>query len=317
MGEDSFLYEIHDGRGGRDTATVYVTITAVPPVNSKPIARDDSANVTQGEDVIISVLVNDEDPDGDSLSVTTITANPTHGSTVINSGATVTYTSSATYVGLDSFHYAIHDGRGGRDTATVRINVTYTPNNKPVANDDSVTISQPLPVTIDVLRNDFDPDGDQLSVSNIITFPAFGLSGINQGRTVTYSPGFSFVDFDQFQYEIHDGRGGRDTATVKVVLFATEAISENLIAFPNPYRPNSEYPNMVFEPLPPAAREIIIVTTLGKIVYQHTLDPTQAPRFEWNVKNLDQQEVASGLYIYLIKGSEGDKIASGKIAIIR
>ena len=315
VGLDSFQYEIHDGRGGRDTASVYVTISLIP--NTKPIARDDLATVTQGEAVTVSVLNNDEDPDGDQLSVTTITTNPTHGSTAINSGITVTYTSSATYVGLDSFQYAIHDGRGGRDTASVRINVTSAPNGKPVAIDDSVTLSQPLPVTIDVLENDFDPDGDPLSVSNIITLPAFGLAAINQGRTVTYSPGFSFVDFDQFQYEIHDGRGGRDTATVKVILFATEAISENLIAFPNPYRSTSDYPNMVFEPLPPAAREIIIVNTLGKIVYQHTLDPTQAPRFEWNVKNLDQQEVASGLYIYLIKGSGGDKIASGKIAVIR
>jgi len=157
-------------------------------------------------------------------------------------------------------------------------------------------------------------DGDQLSVSNIITMPAYGLAVINQGRDITYSPGFSFVDSDQFQYEVFDGRGGRDTATVRIILFATESSSENVIAFPNPYRSSSGHDKLYLEPLPTDAREIVIVSTAGKLVYEETLDPTQSRRWEWDVKN---QDIASGLYIYVIKGSGGDKIASGKIAIIR
>ena len=87
-----------------------------------------------------------------------------------------------------------------------------------------------------------------------------------------------------------------------------------MIAFPNPYKYSDGHDKLFLEPLPSDAREIIIVSTAGKLVYEETLDPAQSRRWEWDVKT---QDIASGLYIYVIKGTGGDKIASGKIAIIR
>ena len=96
------------------------------PVNHSPDAVNDSANTTPNTAVIISVLANDTDPDGDALSVTSVTQ-PSHGTAVKNGNNTVTYTPANSFTGTDSFTYTISDGHGGSDTATVSVTVaTFT-----------------------------------------------------------------------------------------------------------------------------------------------------------------------------------------------
>src|SRR5262249_10297923 len=76
--------------------------------------------------VTVAVLFNDSDPDGDPLTVISVTS-PLHGSAVINVGTTITYTPAASYTGPDSFQYAISDAHGGSGTAAVNINVGPVP----------------------------------------------------------------------------------------------------------------------------------------------------------------------------------------------
>lgn len=90
--------------------------------NFRPDAVDDIKTTHEDASAIIDVLRNDCDVDGVSLNVTTITQ-PAHGSVVINSDGTVTYTPDADYFGPDVFTYSIDDGNGGIDTASVNINV--------------------------------------------------------------------------------------------------------------------------------------------------------------------------------------------------
>jgi len=116
-GEDNFIYTISDGDGGMDTATVTVTV-----VNQPPVAADDSAMTYKNEPVDVVVLDNDNDPDGDALTVVN-TSDPVHGSAVVNVDWTVTYTPTAGFSGKDSFIYTISDGDGGMDTATVTVTV--------------------------------------------------------------------------------------------------------------------------------------------------------------------------------------------------
>ena len=75
---------------------------------------------TTAEDTaaIIAVLANDTDADGDSLSITAVSA-PTNGTAVANANGTITYTPAANYNGADSFTYTVSDGNGGSATATV------------------------------------------------------------------------------------------------------------------------------------------------------------------------------------------------------
>ncbi len=118
-GTDSFTYTVSDGNGGTDTATVNVTVN---PVNDAPAASGESIATNQDTAITASVLSNDSDPDGDALSVASVTQGA-NGTVVVNGDNTVTYTPVAGFTGTDSFTYTVSDGNGGTDTATVSVTV--------------------------------------------------------------------------------------------------------------------------------------------------------------------------------------------------
>jgi hypothetical protein len=118
FGSDSFSYTISDGNGGTDSASVNITVVNV---NDPPNAANDTGSTTAGNPTTINVLGNDSDPEGDPLTVASVTQG-SHGS-VSNNGSNVTYTPNAGFTGTDSFTYTISDGYGGSDTATVVVTV--------------------------------------------------------------------------------------------------------------------------------------------------------------------------------------------------
>ena len=126
---DSFTYTISDGNGGTDTATVTITINGV---NENPTAGNDSFTTIQGEAINLSasaVTTNDSDPNGDALTIDSVTPATTSngGTVVLNTDGTITYTPNASFVGVDTFDYTIIDGKGGTATATISITVEAPP----------------------------------------------------------------------------------------------------------------------------------------------------------------------------------------------
>jgi len=209
-GQDSFTYTISDGSGGMAEATVTVDVI---PVNDTPLANGDSALAAEDSSVNIDVLSNDNDIDGDTLSVTSATQG-SNGAVTINGDNTVTYAPASNFNGQDSFTYTISDGNGGMATATVMIIVSAIDDTS-VANDDAVTTNEDTSVNISVLSNDNDIDGDTLSVTSA-TQGSNGAVTINGDNTVTYAPASNFNGQDSFTYTISDGNGGMATATVTV-----------------------------------------------------------------------------------------------------
>lgn len=181
--------------------------------NEPPVANPDAAVTQEGKAVTIAVLANDTDPDGDALTVSSVT-DPAHGTTTINADNTVTYTPDPGFVGTDTFTYTAFDGEW-EDTATVTVTVEKRPNTAPVANADTATTPRNTAVTIAVLANDHDADGDALTVTGV-TQPANGLATRNADGTVTYTPNTNFSGKDTFTYDISDGHGGSATGTVTV-----------------------------------------------------------------------------------------------------
>jgi hypothetical protein len=94
-------------------------------VNCAPDAVDDMASTVNGIPVTINVLANDSDPNGDSLTVTSVTQ-PANGTATNNGDGTVTYDPDCAFQGVDTFTYTISDGQGGMDTATVSVRVRKT-----------------------------------------------------------------------------------------------------------------------------------------------------------------------------------------------
>ena len=118
-GTDTFTYTVSDDDGGTDTATVTVTVN---PVNDDPVAGDDAAGTNFGTDIVIDVLDNDTDVDGDPLVVSGAT-DGANGTTTVNPDGTITYSPNTGFSGTDTFSYDVSDGQGGTDTATVTVTV--------------------------------------------------------------------------------------------------------------------------------------------------------------------------------------------------
>jgi VCBS repeat-containing protein len=118
-GEDSFTYQASDPYQGFDTATVTLTIA---PVNDAPVAYDDSAAATMHAQIVIDLIGDDTDVDGDTLSVVAIDNSATQGTVLDNGDGSVTYLAPGV-VGADTFSYTVSDGNGATHTATVTVNV--------------------------------------------------------------------------------------------------------------------------------------------------------------------------------------------------
>ncbi len=116
-GRDVVFFSV--GPGAHAVTAIYDTPVVLP--NRAPVALDDVASVAQAGTVTVAVLANDDDPDGDPLTVTEVTQGQL-GTVVINADNTVTYTVGEV-CGEDSFTYTVSDGQGGTATATVEVTV--------------------------------------------------------------------------------------------------------------------------------------------------------------------------------------------------
>mgnify|MGYP005842407179 CR=1 FL=1 len=186
-------------------------------INLAPVAEDDEAATDLNTPVLIDVLANDSDQDGDPLTITQVT-DPANGTAAIQDGQ-ILYSPVPEFLGIDIFTYTISDGNGGTDSATVTVTVGAAPaNNAPIAVDDEAPTIQDTPILIDVLANDSDPDNDPLTIT-AVSDPANGAAVI-QDSQLLYTPAPAFVGSDIFTYTISDGNGGTDSATVTVTVGA-------------------------------------------------------------------------------------------------
>jgi hypothetical protein len=125
VGPDSYQYTVSDGKGGTDTAMVSMQVRDISSTsNNPPNAVDDAATTTKDTSVTTSVLSNDNDADGDPLTVVSVTGAP-NGAVTKNSGGTITYKPDPGFVGTDSYQYTISDGIA-TDTAKVTVSVSDT-----------------------------------------------------------------------------------------------------------------------------------------------------------------------------------------------
>ena len=188
--------------------------TELNVVNATDIASSDSAETVMGKSVVIDVLANDIKPDGGNLTISGL-SQPDNGSGTIQNG-TIKYTPADGFTGQDSFSYTVSDGNGGTDTAVVSVSVEAQ-NQPPVASDDQASTSPGTAVTVDVLANDTDPDGDTQSVASV-TNPANGTTSITPDDEVRYTPADGFTGQDSFSYTVSDGNSGTDTTLVSVMV---------------------------------------------------------------------------------------------------
>ncbi|MHA6492803.1 beta strand repeat-containing protein [Pseudomonas borbori] len=162
-----------------------------------------------------SLLGNDSDRDGDSLTITAVQS-LTNGTAAMVNGDVV-FTPTNNHNGPATFTYTVSDGRGGTATATATINFAAV-NDAPVALTNSVTANEDSAVIINVLGNDSDVDGDSLTVTSATATQ--GTVVINANGTLTYTPNANYSGSDSITYSISDGKGGTAASTVSVSVTA-------------------------------------------------------------------------------------------------
>ena len=212
-GADSFSYTISDGKGNSATGTVNITVGAAPVDNKAPIAVNDTISTTMGVPVLVNLLANDSDPNGDKIALKTL-SNPKNGKLYRMNDSYIFYFPNAGFVGKDSFTYTITDSKGATSTASVAITVAPA-NRLPVAKNDVVTAKSGKAVILNVLANDADPDGDALTVLGA-TVPSHGSIRWQDKKTIIYTPRADYTGWDNFAYTISDGKGGSALAFVSV-----------------------------------------------------------------------------------------------------
>ncbi|AUV86140.1 tandem-95 repeat protein [Vibrio campbellii] len=208
-GEASISYTVSDG-ALEDSAEVSVTVN---PVNDAPVANDDSAVTDEDTPVTIDVLPNDTDVDGDTLTIVNASVPVDQGTVEIVDGKLV-FTPAENFNGEATISYTVSDGEL-EDSAEVSVTVNPV-NDAPVANDDSAVTDEDTPVTIDVLSNDTDVDGDTLTIVNASVPVDQGTVEIVDGKLV-FTPADNFNGEATISYTVSDGEL-EDSAEVSVTV---------------------------------------------------------------------------------------------------
>ncbi|MCP2263724.1 Fibronectin type III domain-containing protein [Promicromonospora thailandica] len=160
-GADEFRYSVTDTRGATAEGTVAVGVARPPGTNQPPTAGDDETLVRPGRDVAVDALANDSDPDGDQVGLVpkSFEGADALDPRVVDDMVVVTTPDDE---GTHTFYYGIEDTYAARATGSVTVEVADdAPLLRPVARDDVVPPADVTSdtVTVDVLRNDTDPDG--------------------------------------------------------------------------------------------------------------------------------------------------------------
>jgi len=254
-GTDHIRYAIVDINGDRDVGDIFIGVMEPPPANRSPIANDDAYDLGVPTITPLDVLTNDSDPDGDPIRVVSVTQ-PALGSAAINSLGQVVYTPPTRLAEPSAavFDYTITDNAGNRDRATVTVTmdpfeadepeqreeefiepeITPEPeiapeptpeptpevepeNELPVALDDNRgPIAAFSEVAVDVLDNDFDPDGPWEDLRVVEVSEPARL----EGNTVIIAVREAAV---KVTYTIEDAFGGEASAEVSVIVSENQA----------------------------------------------------------------------------------------------
>ncbi|MCV7062510.1 tandem-95 repeat protein [Mycolicibacterium vaccae] len=215
-GTDRFEYFATDGITDGVPAFVHVTVTE----EAVPVAGYDSFATPTGTAITIdadALLANDFDNENDPMTVV-VTSAPENGELVDNGDGTYTYTPDDGFVGTDYFEYVAADAGGQSEPAEVSVNVGVPANTAPVAVADHLTtrVDTPRVITpVDLLGNDTDADGDELS-AYVVSDPLHGTLDFDDAGVFIYTPDPGFEGYDSFHYTAFDGSA--DSTPIEVLM---------------------------------------------------------------------------------------------------
>ncbi|MCG7930577.1 MAG: Ig-like domain-containing protein [Candidatus Thiodiazotropha lotti] len=223
---DAFTYRVTDNDGQTSDASVSISVT--PAVDAIPTANADTISLAEGGTATTlvggsaTVLNNDTGLDDTPVTVSLVT-DVSYGALSLNSDGAFTYTHNGSENFTDSFTYRVTDNDGDMADASVTINVTPVSDTTPLANMDSISLTEGGTATslvggsATVLNNDTGLDDTPVTVS-LVTDVNYGTLTLNSDGTFSYTHNGSENFTDNFTYRLTDNDGQTSDATVNITI---------------------------------------------------------------------------------------------------
>ena len=226
-GSDSFRYEVCDDGVPSlcDTATVNIT---VQPVNDAPTAINDIASVNEDNTVVINVLANDSDAEGNPMTVTIMSGKaPVHGTAVVNPDGTISYTPSANFNGTDSLRYQVCDNASPVACSNAKVTITVVSvNDAPAAIAYSASCTG---TSLSIAYANFvtDIENDPLTIT-ITSAPVKGTVEITGDGHLLYHPSATGCGKDSLKYQACDTGPLCVTGTIYITIVPVDTDGDGI-----------------------------------------------------------------------------------------
>ncbi|MFE6997792.1 Ig-like domain-containing protein [Microbacterium sp. NPDC057659] len=196
-GSATFEYQIDDGRGGKDTATVSVEVHG-PKKNAAPkLKRSAKLVVETGGTLSYNLLPDWIDPDGDDIYLRSVT--PSAGDEVdFTTDGQMKYHAVASLQGRKKVEVTVADALGEVATGTLYIDVRPQGTTKPKTNADHVITRAGEPVTVSPLANDTSVGREQLRLTRVDDVAGADLSPDYANEKFSFktsTPGVYYVQY--------------------------------------------------------------------------------------------------------------------------
>ncbi|MFA0468354.1 tandem-95 repeat protein, partial [Vibrio breoganii] len=186
-----------------------------------PTAVDDLLETLEDQNVTLDLLENDF-VNLDDIEIVDISVPADQGTVHQNPDGSYYFKPAKDFNGEAEIEYTIKDGNGNEDSATAVV-VVIPVNDAPTAVDDSATTEKDMPIVIDVLDNDEDIDGDDITLEQVsLVDPSHGTVEIVDGK-VKFTPAEDFTGDVKIIYVIKDEDGLESSAEVVVTVDDTTA----------------------------------------------------------------------------------------------
>lgn len=221
-GTTRVTYTVRDTAGGFGSATVTFTVIGLDDANDPPKPTPLIARTISGASVRIPIATSGQDPDGDSVTISGLSAPIPHLGAVTVGDGYVQYTPADDSSGTDVFGYTVTDRFGASGTGVVYVGIAAAPSvdQAPFAVADTLSARPSRALSIQVSANDIDPDGDPIHVVADSVKPTDDQTttpvSLKNDRVELTTPATDGVL--RYYYDISDGRGGtgRGVLTINV-----------------------------------------------------------------------------------------------------
>jgi len=323
-GTQVLTYQIVDVNGQSASARVSIKVISEDKENSAPRPDSLTARVIAGSAVRIPIPLDGIDPEGDSVTLSGLDAAPDQGRITEVGQDWITYEAYPTAFGADSFTYVVRDTFGAEGVATVRVGIAKPDeeNRPPTAAADLISVRPGHSISVPVLSNDTDPEGQPLSLVSDSAIAQGDVTAATSGSRVVVTAGNS-EGSASVQYTVADAYGATALGVVQVTVSADapqiapiarddRVTSEEITLSPTmdvPVLINDEDPDGVATDL-----TIAVDPTLGTVNADKTVTVTPAPapqRIRYTVT--DPDGLTASAYIIVPGAADGrPTLASSK-----